>query len=70
VKGLAKLGDAYPWYNVWISGGRDRCDCFFRAYGYVRKARICSHIATVMLYKAAEARGVAYKDKFLLLIMP
>jgi len=54
VKGLAELGDTYPWYNVWISGGRYRCDYFFRAYGYVRKARICSHIATVMLYKAAE----------------
>jgi len=51
VKGLAELGDTYPWYNVWISGGKYRCDCFFRAYGYVRKARICSHIATVMLHR-------------------
>jgi len=30
---------------------RHRCDCFFRAYGYVRKARICSHVATVMLHR-------------------
>jgi len=51
VKGLAELGDTYPWYNVWISGGKYRCDCFSSAYGYVRKARICSHIATVMLHR-------------------
>jgi len=51
VKGLPELGDTYPWYNVWVSGGRYRCDCFFRAYGYVRKVRICSHIATVVLHR-------------------
>jgi len=45
------LGDTYPWCNVRVSGGRYRCDCFFRAYGYVRKARICTHIATVMLHR-------------------
>jgi len=50
VKGLPELGDTYPWYNVWVHEGKYRCDCFFRAYGYVRKARICSHIVTVMLY--------------------
>jgi len=51
VKGLPELGDTYPWYNVWVSDGRYRCDCFFRAYGYVRRARICTHIATVMLHR-------------------
>jgi len=51
VKGLPELGDTYPWYNVWIHEGRYRCDCFVRAYGYVRKARICTHIATIMLYR-------------------
>jgi len=49
VEGLLEMGDTYPWCNVWVSDGRYRCDCFFRAYGYVRKARICTHIATVML---------------------
>jgi len=28
VKGLAELGDTYPWYNVWVSEGRYRCDYF------------------------------------------
>jgi len=51
VKGLPELGDTYPWYNVWVHEGKYGCDCFFRAYGYVRKTRICSHIATVMLYR-------------------
>jgi len=51
VKGLPELGDTYSWYNVWVSEGKYRCDCFFRAYGYVRKARICSHIAAVMLHR-------------------
>ncbi|UNQ73361.1 hypothetical protein [Infirmifilum sp. NZ] len=27
VKGLPELGDTYPWYNVWVSEGRYRCDC-------------------------------------------
>jgi len=45
------MGDTYTWYNVWVSEGKYRCDCFFRAYGYVRKAKICSHIATVMLHR-------------------
>ncbi|WP_460024645.1 hypothetical protein [Infirmifilum sp. SLHALR2] len=44
------VGDTYHWYNVWISEGKYGCD-FFRAYGYVRRARVCSHIATVMLYR-------------------
>jgi len=51
LRGLAELGDTYPWYNVWVSEGKYRCDFFFRTYGYVRKARICSHIATVMLHR-------------------
>jgi len=29
VKGLAELGDTYPWYNMWVSEGRYRYDCFF-----------------------------------------
>jgi len=51
VKALPEVGDTYHWYNVWTSKGKYGCDCFIRAYGYVRKARICSHIATVMLYR-------------------
>jgi len=51
VKGLPEMGDTYPWYNVWIHEGRYRCDFFSQAYGYVRKARICSHIVTVVLYR-------------------
>jgi len=40
---LPEVGDTYHWYNVWISKGKYECDC-------VRKARVCIHIATVMLY--------------------
>jgi len=48
---LPEVGDTYHWYNVWTSKGKYGCDCLFRAYGYVRKAKICSHIATVMLHR-------------------
>ncbi|PLJ77178.1 hypothetical protein [Infirmifilum sp. SLHALR2] len=50
VKGLAELGDTYPWYNVWIHGENTGATAS-PAYGYVRKARIYTHIATVMLYR-------------------
>ena len=51
VPGLNTLGDYYPYYNVVLgSDGRYVCDCHVHAYGYVRKSRICTHIAAVMVY--------------------
>ena len=50
VYGVPALGD---WYNVYIvsigADGRYRCSCFNTKFGYVRRARICTHIAAVML---------------------
>ena len=51
VKGLKELGDAYPCYNVWLRGGRYRCDCHFHAWGRRRRKEICTHIAAVMLHR-------------------
>jgi len=44
------LGDTYPWCNVRVSEGGTGAAAS-PACGYVRKARICSHIATVMLHR-------------------
>ncbi|MCC6049078.1 MAG: hypothetical protein LM580_00125 [Thermofilum sp.] len=50
VYGVPELGD---WYNVYIvsigADGKYRCSCFNTRFGYVRRARICTHIAAVML---------------------
>ncbi|PLJ76914.1 hypothetical protein [Infirmifilum sp. SLHALR2] len=51
VKGFARVRRHVPLVQRLGERGRYRCDCFFRTYGYVRKARICTHIATVMLYR-------------------
>jgi len=56
VRGFRELGDEYPYYNVWIFEKKYRCDCFYRSYGYVRKARICTHIAAVLLYRRRQLR--------------
>ena len=50
VYGVPGLGD---WYSVYVvsigADGRYRCTCFNTRFGYVRRARICTHIAAVML---------------------
>ena len=52
VPGSHVLGDYYPYYNVVLgSDGKYVCDCHVHAYGYVRKSRICTHIAAVMVYR-------------------
>jgi len=47
VKGLPEMGDTYPWYNVWVSGGKYRCDCFsslrLRAQGEALQPHRHSH---------------------------
>ena len=52
VKGLKMLGDAYPFYNVYLTKeGKYICDCYSRTYGYVRRAKICTHVAAVIIAK-------------------
>ncbi len=51
VKGFRELGDSRPFYNVWLAGGRYKCDCFYHAHGYSREREICTHIAAVMLWR-------------------
>lgn len=49
VYGVPELGDWYNEYVVSLEGGKYRCSCFNTKFGYVRRARICTHIAAVML---------------------
>lgn len=52
VKGVPELGDWHGEYIVQRVGERRyTCTCFSSAYGYVRRARICTHIAAVILYR-------------------
>jgi hypothetical protein len=51
VDGVPALGDTHVVYTVWMEGGRYECSCFMHSYGYVRKARICTHIAAVMFHR-------------------
>jgi len=57
VPGSHVLGDYYPYYNVVLcSDGKYVCDCHVHAYGYVRKSRICTHIAAVMVYRRVKVQ--------------
>jgi len=60
VPGFPELGDYYSEYVVRFSGGKYSCDCFARSYGYVRSARICTHVAAVMVYRRARRRLSAW----------
>ncbi|MEM1522401.1 MAG: hypothetical protein QXU69_05210 [Thermofilaceae archaeon] len=52
VRGLPKLGDWKEAYVVQRLGERVYyCSCYSSTYGYVRRARICTHIAAVTLYR-------------------
>ena len=57
VRGLRELGDFYPEYRVTLNRetGKYSCSCFNSAFGGVRKARICTHIAAVMLRRRVES---------------
>ena len=57
VKGFPELGDEYSHYNVVLSrDGKYVCDCMYRMWGYVRKAKICTHVAAVMLHRRIQRR--------------
>jgi len=51
VRGLPELGDKYPTYVVRLRDGRYYCSCFESNWGLRRKSEICTHIATVILYR-------------------
>jgi hypothetical protein len=57
VEGVPTLGDRHASYLVWLDGDKYRCTCFTHAYGYVRQARICTHIAAVMFYRRQRRIG-------------
>ncbi|MEM4853168.1 MAG: hypothetical protein QXQ60_06355 [Thermofilum sp.] len=52
VRGLPELGD---WKDVYVVQRVGEhlyyCSCYSSSYGYVRRARICTHIAAVILYR-------------------
>jgi len=62
--GLPELGDFYDSYIVVYDEHENRyiCDCFFRAYGYLRKKRVCTHIAAVILYRQFKKRLKVIKE--------
>jgi len=53
VKGIEKFGDQYGVYRVtyYETSKKYACTCFQTTYGHVRKRKICTHIAAVMLYR-------------------
>ena len=64
VMGLEELGDVYPYYRVTFfeTTGRYYCTCFDTSYGYVRRARICTHIAGVMVYRRVKSMLQMYRE--------
>jgi len=64
VLGLPELGDHYDSYMVVYDKHENKyiCDCHFRAYGYVRKAKVCTHIAAVILYRQFKKRIKVIKE--------
>ena len=53
VEGVRELGDWKPLYQVWWSERERRwyCTCYFSRFGHVRQRGICTHVASVMLYR-------------------
>jgi len=53
VEGVRELGDWKPLYQVWWSGreGRWECTCYYSTWGWRRRRGICTHVASVLLYR-------------------
>jgi len=62
VIGLPELGDYYQSYIVYFDGEKYTCDCHYRAFGYVRRAKVCTHIASVILYRQYKKRLRVIKE--------
>lgn len=65
VEGLQELGDLYGYYIVsyYEYPSKYFCTCYNTMYGYVRKAKICTHIAGVILYRRWRNRISYYINK-------
>ncbi|RLE79036.1 MAG: hypothetical protein DRJ52_09265 [Thermoprotei archaeon] len=62
VKGLKNLGDNYPQYTVVYLGDRYTCDCYYRTWGARRRKEVCTHIASVILFRQFEKRLKVIKE--------
>jgi len=53
VHGDAKMGDAYPNYQVELKAGERKynCSCYGHGRGEYRRRRMCSHVLAVILYR-------------------
>ena len=53
VEGVRELGDWKPLYQVWWSAreGRGECTCYYSTFGWRRRRGICTHVASVLLYR-------------------
>ena len=53
VEGVRELGDWKPLYQVWWSTreGRWECTCYYSTFGWRRRRGICTHVASVLLYR-------------------
>ena len=53
VKGIERFGDLYGIYRVtyYESSKKYSCTCFQTMYGNIRRRKICTHIAAVMIYR-------------------
>jgi len=53
VEGVRELGDWKPLYQVWWSEreGRWECTCYYSTFGWRRRRGICTHVASVLLYR-------------------
>ncbi len=58
VPGFLSLGDEYSIYSVLYDKKEKKytCDCFYHFYGEVRKAKICTHIGAVMVYRRLQRK--------------
>jgi len=58
VPGFLSLGDEYSVYTVVYDkmNGKYVCDCFYHFYGDIRKAKICTHIGAVMIYRRLQRK--------------
>jgi len=53
VEGVRELGDWKPIYQVWWSERERRweCTCYYSTWGWRRRRGICTHVASVLLYR-------------------
>lgn len=53
VPGLMELNDYYSWYYVRFDNAVSvyKCDCYYHAWGFYRKYKVCTHVAAVLVFK-------------------